>query len=92
MHLWKFRSNAIAVLRLNPVEQDESFDYVNIENSLMKVDGVISAETNPVANTVKIEFDSKRIKNEELRRALRKACDNSAVKLSSFTKQQGKEK
>lgn len=74
--MWKLGiGKSKAILKLSEIGHDQTLDYAQIEKTLSSFDGIHSVRINAITNTVKIEYDQKRITIEELRSAVRKACD-----------------
>jgi copper chaperone CopZ len=61
---------ASAILRLDSKTRIKGSDYGEVEESLMKLEGVLSARVNHVANTVSVEFDPHKLKLEDIRKKL----------------------
>ena len=79
--MWKFRNRGKAILKLNEIGHNQSLDYENIERLLSAQNGISSVEINLVTNTAKVEFEQKKITIDELREAVKKACDESVIHL-----------
>ena len=77
--MWKFRNRAKAILKLNGIGHNQSLDYEIIERSLSALSGILSVEINLVTNTVRVEFEQKKITIDELRKAVREACEEAII-------------
>lgn len=75
--MWRFKTSnkSKAILKLNEIGNDETLDYEAIESVIGKIDGIYSARINAISNTIKIEFDQKRITIEQLRDTVKKVCE-----------------
>lgn len=77
--MWGFKSRSKAILKLRVPGQNQDLNYESIKHMLSSLNGIFSVSINLITNTVRVDFDQKKITIEELRGAVEKACQESVV-------------
>ncbi len=65
----------VAILRMNTNSIDHGIDYTEVESALRHLDGVTNAIINHVENTIKVEFDPRKLTLEEVRNRLKEVLE-----------------
>jgi len=65
----------VAILRMNGNSIDHVVDYIEVESALRHLDGVSNTTINHIENTIKVEFDPRKLTLEELRNRLKEVLE-----------------